>query len=125
MNDLIKTNAELLKEISVLKQKIKDVEQAESERRQAEDDLRRSEEKYRNIFNNTQDIYYEGAIDGTILEVSPSVEKILKYTREELLGSSVNALYFSWEERALFIREIRTTGKAADYEITLKGKDGR
>ena len=39
-----------------------------------------SEEKYRSIFENIQDVYYETSLDGTILEISPSVEKFSNYT---------------------------------------------
>ncbi|MDD5167200.1 MAG: PAS domain S-box protein [Syntrophales bacterium] len=112
-------------ELMKLRQRIAELEAAASEHRYTMEALCRSEEKYRSIFNNTQDIYYEGSLDGIILEVSPSVEKILKYKREELLGRSVNALYFYPEERTIFLQVLQTTGKVTDYEITLKGGDGR
>jgi len=60
-----------------------------TERKRAEDQVRKSEAKYRNIFENVQDVYYEASIDGTILEVSPSIEIISKgqYHKDDLIGS--------------------------------------
>ena len=44
-----------------------------SDRKRAENALKESEAKFRNIFENIQDVYYETALDGTILEISPSI----------------------------------------------------
>ncbi len=51
-------------------------------------DLRIIEEKdrYKHIFENIEDIYYESELDGTTLEISPSVERILGVKREAMLG---------------------------------------
>ena len=106
-----------------LRRRIKDLERliaADSEKMEI---LRRSEEKYRNIFENIQDAYYEVAIDGTILEISPSVEKLMKYKRQELIGTSVGDLYLDQEKRTELLLYIQKTGKVTDYEIVLKGKD--
>jgi len=61
-----------------------------TERTLAEQALREREQKYRNIFENVQDVYYEASIDGTILEVSPSIETMSKgqYQRNDLIGKS-------------------------------------
>ena len=69
------------------------------ERKRVEGQLRRSEEKYRHIYENIQDIYYEIGIDGIIQELSSSVERITKYTRDELIGTSVYEIYVFPEER--------------------------
>ena len=53
--------------------------------------LAESEQKYRNIFENMQDVFYETSVDGTILEVSPSITTLTngQYTREEIIGLSL------------------------------------
>ena len=42
--------------------------------RKKERALQEGEDKYRRIFENIQDVYYEVAMDGTFVEISPSVE---------------------------------------------------
>jgi len=97
-----------------------------TERRQAEDTLRVSEEKYRNIFETVQDVYYESLIDGTILEVSPSIEIISKgqYTRNELIGQSLIGFYTNPDERDRLFSELFKNGRVNDYELSFRNKDG-
>jgi len=86
--------------------------------------LRTSEEKYRHIFNNIQDVYYETTLDGQIVELSPSIEKSSRYTRQELVGIWMDDLYQEIAERTAFVDAIRADGKVTDYEIRLRDKDG-
>ncbi len=96
-------------------------------RTRAEEQLRRNEEKYRNIFENVQDVYYEATLDGTILEVSPSVEILTEglYTREGLIGKSMNDFYVDIEERNRLIVTLLEHGRVTDFELTLKVRDNR
>jgi PAS domain S-box-containing protein len=97
-----------------------------TERKNAENTLKRSEERYRNIFENVQDVYFEVLLDGTILEVSPSIEIISKgqYRRPELLGQSLYAFYADAAERNALIDALILNGSVSDFEINLKNKDG-
>ncbi len=63
---------------------IKDI----SERRRVLEALRQSEEKYRLHFEYASDIIYSIDKDMRLLSVSPSVEKVLGYKPEELIGRS-------------------------------------
>ncbi|MEJ2642849.1 MAG: PAS domain S-box protein, partial [Desulfosarcinaceae bacterium] len=83
-----------------------------------------SQAKFRGIFNNIQDGYIETTVDGTLLEVSPSIERMSKYSREELIGRNIKHLYPKPGERAEAIRKLTRTGRLDDYEITLRDKDG-
>ena len=85
-----------------------------------------SENKYRIIFENAQDVFYETALDGTILEVSPSVYTISKgqYNREDLIGKSIYMFYPYAEEREKLIKVLKEKGSITDFEITLKNRDG-
>ncbi len=82
-----------------------------------------SEIKYRSIFENIQDVYYEIDLDGKILEVSPSIAAISKYTREELIGKNMNNFYALPKEREEFLRKLNECQYVKDYEIFLKDKD--
>jgi PAS domain S-box-containing protein len=96
-----------------------------NERTQVESQLRRSEEKYRRIYENIQDVYYEVDLDGIIQELSPSIERISKYARDELIGSSVYNIYANPEDRENFLVDLRKTGVVRDYEAVMKERDGR
>lgn len=96
-----------------------------TDRRKAEEALRESERKYRNIFENIQDVYYETSLDGIIFEISPSVELISQYRREELIGKSLYEIYVHPEEREQLQESKRKSNdRVTDYEIRLRDKDG-
>lgn len=57
-------------------------------RRLAEAALRESEERYRTLFDNAIDGIVVGALDGTILMVNRAMEKLLGFTRAEIIGRS-------------------------------------
>jgi len=82
------------------------------------------EKKYRRILENLRDVYYEAGIDGTILEISPSVESLLRYKREELIGKSLHDIYTDPAEGKRLVKEILEKGKLHELEISLTGKEG-
>ncbi|MFH0988629.1 MAG: PAS domain S-box protein [bacterium] len=96
-----------------------------TERKRVEEALRKSEEKYRGIFENVQDVFYEAAIDGTILEVSPSIEVMSKgqYHRNDLFGKSMYDFYSNPGEREALLAVLQERGRVTDFEITLKNRD--
>jgi PAS domain S-box-containing protein len=89
-----------------------------------EEALRWSEAKYRQIFENIQDVFYRTDLQGTIVELSPSVERY-GYRREELIGRSVLELYERPEERAALVNVLVERGEVVDYEFHVKASDGR
>jgi len=97
-----------------------------TDRKLAEEKLLESEEKYRLIFGNMLDVYYEASLDGTVLEISPSIEIISKgqYNRQETIGKNMREVYLDFKDRDAFFKELSQKGKVNDYELTLKNKDG-
>lgn len=91
-----------------------------TDRKKAEEALKKSEEKYRTIFENVQDIFFQTDIKGKIIELSPSVEKYFKINPEELIGNHVDMLYSNPEDRKKLLKVLQEEGEVSDYEITLK-----
>ena len=96
-----------------------------TERKRTEEELKKSEEKYRSVFENVQDVYYESLIDGTILEISPSIELISEgqYHRADLIGMSMSEFYADAKDRDTIIKMLQETGRVADFEVQLKNRD--
>ena len=97
-----------------------------TERKRTEEILSASELKYRNIFESVQDVYYVAKTDGTILELSPSIEQISKgqYKREDLIGKSILGIYANPDDRNIYISKLFKQGSITDYELSFLNKDG-
>ena len=91
--------------------------------------IRRTEEsevKYRSIFESIQDVYAEiGLESGLILEISPSIEQVGGYTREEMIGQPIRQFYAPPGVPPELMNELRKNGRVDDYEVTLIDKQGR
>ena len=95
-----------------------------TKRKEAEDALRISEEKYRKIFQNVQDVFYQTDSGGLIIDISPSIFRIMGYLPEELLGKSITLFYENSELRGNLLDSIEQKGAVWDYEIRVKTKSG-
>ena len=95
-----------------------------AERDQAINLMQVSEEKYRALFENVQDVFFQTDLNGILLEISPSIKYFSEFNRDELLGTSVYDLYFNSEDREHFLKSISKNGELSDYEIHLKTKTG-
>ena len=84
--------------------------------------LRASEERYRSIFENLQDVFYQIDLSGIITDISPSIARFSDYNREEVLGTPVYNFYTNLNDRELFLREIMRTGELRDWELKFKTK---
>jgi len=95
-----------------------------TERKRAEEALMISEEKYRTIFENVQDVFYQTDLAGNILEISPSVKYFSEFQKDELIGTPVSNLYFIPSKREILINKLMENGEIRDFELTLKTKTG-
>jgi PAS domain S-box-containing protein len=94
-----------------------------TERKQIEDALRESEYKYRKIFENIQDIFYQTDINGNIIEISPSIERYAAFSRRDLIGRPVTDVYVNPGLRDDLIKKIHEDGEVIDYELVLQDKN--
>lgn len=93
-------------------------------RKQAAEELRKSEEKYRKIFENVQDVFFQIDMAGNILEVSPSIKYFPEFDKAEVLSASVLNIYANPDERPKLLDQLKTYGEVRDYEIDLKSRTG-
>ncbi|SIO14927.1 ATP-binding protein [Halodesulfovibrio marinisediminis] len=76
--------------------------------------LRNSEVRYRRIFENIQDVYFQALPDGRIREVSPSIQQVFGWTQEEALNASIYDFMEPHVIEALK-NELRRRGKLEDF----------
>ena len=121
----IYSKAELYNVIDSEQVKVIGVIQDITDRKKAEETVRESENKYRNIFENVQDLYFETLFDGTIIDLSPSIISLSReqYKREDLIGKSMYSFYAEPEKRPVLLSTIKEQGYINDYEIILKNRD--
>jgi len=87
-------------------------------------EVKRSHDRMQRMFESVHDVYAEIALDGTILEITPSVERFVDLKRSELVGSSVLDLYADPAQRDEYVRALRERGQVEGYEIDLRLPSG-
>jgi PAS domain S-box-containing protein len=118
---VIKLNSELEETNLGLKHDI-------AERLSAEEALKESEERFNRIFRSSPAaIAITKIIDGTFLDVNDSYERLMGYTREDVIGRSALELniYPEQSRRAEMIRHLNEYGTLRDKEMTFRKKDGQ
>ncbi|MFA6469722.1 MAG: PAS domain S-box protein [Bacteroidota bacterium] len=96
-----------------------------TDRKEMELALRDSEQKYRKIFENVQDVFFQTNLEGIITEISPSIERYSDYPRIALIGTPIAQLYRNPGNHEELLKMIKNHGEIVDYELPLKGKNGR
>jgi PAS domain S-box-containing protein len=95
-----------------------------SDRIEAKENLKVSEEKFRSIYENIQDVYMKTTIDGILLDVSPSFEKIFQIPRSEIMGTQVFDYYFNKKNKELLLNKLHTEGHISDFDVLLYDASG-
>jgi diguanylate cyclase (GGDEF)-like protein/PAS domain S-box-containing protein len=106
-----------------------------TERRKMEETIRQSEERYRTILDEMEDAYFEVDLAGNFIFFNDAICRLLKYSKEELLGKSfrvhvdkddVPILYNAFgkiyrtgkPERGLCYKAVRKDGTTGFAEMT-------
>ena len=90
-----------------------------------EKDMSISKRELKGILDNLQDTYYRTDVDGVLLFVSSSVEPLLDYKPEELIGHKITEFYTNPNQREVFIQAmLDNDGHVEQYPITLRHKNG-
>ncbi len=88
------------------------------------EELDASEKKYRQIFEEFQDLYFLTDLKGIIKDLSPSVKQLGGYEREELIGTSVFGILVSRKQQMKFLKDLLRNKSVSDYELVLNKKSG-
>lgn len=94
-----------------------------TKRKEIENDLVLSEKKYRTIFENVQDVFYQTNQEGIVTEISPSIAQHSGYLRTEIIGKPVGNFYYYPQDRERMIEQLRISGTVIDFEVRLKTKE--
>jgi PAS domain S-box-containing protein len=110
-----------------LKSPVKRLKRESGKLKQVQEVLRESEEKYRSVLQNIEELYYEVDLGGNLTIYNESMNKILGYSKGELIG--MNNRQYMDEETAkkvyrTFNRVYRTGVPAKAFDWELIRKDG-
>ncbi len=95
------------------------------ERRHAELRIRASRQELSRILDNIQDTYFRTDRDGRILQMSPSVTKLLGYGKDELIGRHLDCVFADSQNVSEFMLALADSdGMLHGYELRLIRKDG-
>jgi PAS domain S-box-containing protein len=90
-----------------------------------QEELRRNKEYLENILANSYDLIITTDTEGRIVTVNPAAERMLGYSREEMIGVPIENFWKETERRREIIRQVEARGAVTNASATLVAKDGR
>ena len=95
--------------------------------KQVENILRKSEAKYRDLFEESQDVIFICTPEGKILDINPAgTEMFGTDSLEELLSLDItNKLFGKSADRVIFETAMENDDSVKDFEVSFKRKDGK
>jgi two-component system cell cycle sensor histidine kinase/response regulator CckA len=92
------------------------------------EDLRRSEEKYRGIFENSVEGFFQSTLEGRLLTANPSMADLLGYDSPsdliERVTDTGRQLFVRPEDREEIVATLLSEGTVHEREIQLHRKEG-
>lgn len=93
--------------------------------KEAQDALYLSEQKFRSIFENTQDIFFQIDLSGKIIDISPSIELYTSISRDKYVGFSIiNSHADQHKAQKLFNSIVYNNHQLNDFEIKVNAPNG-
>jgi PAS domain S-box-containing protein len=97
------------------------------QRRQAEAALLRAEARYRDLFENANDMIYTRDLDGNFTSVNAMAERITGYTRDELMAMNISRIVaagYGMVHTEAELRQREAVGANNAEEVEFIRKDG-
>jgi len=117
LNQLQEARSHLSESNKNLREKSKEIERSRV-------DLAASELKYRKIFENIHDVFFQTDRNGIVVEINPAIFRLTGLPREQLLGQGFARMFFEGEKAEAFRRKLLNSGELMDYEILLFSRHG-
>jgi PAS domain S-box-containing protein len=99
-----------------------------TDKKKAEEALRESEEKYRNIYENAIEGFFQSTPEGRFISVNPAFASMLGYASPEELISNITDIvkqyYSDPEDRRQYQQILQKNGTVENFEFRAKRKDG-
>jgi PAS domain S-box-containing protein len=127
MRDSQKTRKQLLNELAEARHQLEMLAAAEVERKKVGQDLKQSEEKFYKAFLSSPDMVIITSLkDGKYIEVNESFARITGYSRQELIGHTVDEfnLFVNPEEQQRMTRLLQERGSIRNEEFTFLIRSG-
>lgn len=83
-----------------------------------------TEKDFQQLFESTQDVYYQTNADGFVLNVGPAVRHVLGYRPDEIIGRRAEEFYPHPGERDALKQALHTQGQVIDFEGRIVRRDG-
>ena len=97
-------------------------------RKQVKKELLESEEKYRSIYENAIEGFFQSTPEGRFISVNPALARMLGYVSpEELISDITNIaeqLYVNSEDRLRYMQLLENDGSVKHLEFEARRKDG-
>ncbi len=93
-----------------------------------EQSLRESEEKFRAIFENAVEGFFQSTLEGSFISVNPAFARMFGYDSPEDMVQAITDIekqfYYHAEDRQRYQEAIGTAGAIENFEFIAKKKDG-
>jgi len=80
---------------------------------------------FKSVLDDSEDMIATTDTDGRIVEFSKGGERILGYTKDEVIGKKASDFYVNADERDKIIEILKKIGAVHNHETTLLRKDGK
>ncbi|MGQ0638149.1 MAG: ATP-binding protein, partial [Nitrososphaerota archaeon] len=123
----------IMRDITEIYDARKKLEEDEKQIRKQQEELNKLSElrlktelKYRNLYDNSPELYRSANADGVIIDCNRSYAEHLGYTREEIIGKSVydNIAENSLNDFRGLVEKWKKEGRVTNEEIWFKRKNG-